>query len=190
MENRMTDEVEGRKNEVAILAGGCFWCLDGVYREVKGVHSVAPGYCGGEVENPEYGAVCEGTTGHAEAVRIEFDPEKISYRDLLEVFFVIHDPTTLNRQGGDVGTQYRSAIFPTNDAQKQAALAMIQELEAQRVFPEPIVTQVEEPGVHFWPAEEIHYDFFVQHPEQPYCQYVVAPKVAKFREKFAQLRRK
>lgn len=186
----MTDGMEARKHEVAILAGGCFWCLDGVYREVEGVLSVTPGYCGGQMDNPEYGAVCEGTTGHAEAVRLEFDPEKISFRDLLEIFFVIHDPTTLNRQGGDVGTQYRSAIFPTSDAQVQTAQAMLNELDEQRAFPNPIVTHVEKPGVHFWPAEEIHYDFFVQHPEQPYCQYVVAPKVAKFREKFAQLRRK
>src|SRR5690606_40436749 len=126
--------------------GGCFWCLDAVYRDVEGVLVVAPGYCGGEVDNPEYRAVCEGSTGHAEAVRIEFDPERVSYRDLLEIFFVIHDPTTLNRQGNDIGTQYRSAIFPTSDAQVREAQAIIEELGEHQAFPTAIVTRVEEPG--------------------------------------------
>lgn len=186
----MTDAGRTTENEVAVLAGGCFWCLDAVYRDVEGVLSVAPGYCGGTVDKPQYREVCEGGTGHAEAVRIEFDPAAVSYRDLLEIFFVIHDPTTLNRQGNDIGTQYRSAIFPTSEAQLHEALAIIEELGEQRVFPSAIVTQVEKPGVHFWPAEEVHFDFFTHNPDQPYCQYVVAPKIAKFRAKFAARRKK
>jgi peptide-methionine (S)-S-oxide reductase len=186
----MTDPNQSAALETTILAGGCFWCLDAVFRDVEGVHSVVPGYCGGTVDDPQYRDVCDGGTGHAEAVRIEFDPAVVSYRDLLEIFFVIHDPTTLNRQGNDIGTQYRSAIFPADEAQLHAALSMIEELGEHRVFPSAIVTRVEQPGVRFWPAEEVHHDFFRHNPDQPYCQYVVAPKIAKFRQKFARLRRK
>ncbi|AUN94560.1 peptide-methionine (S)-S-oxide reductase MsrA [Pseudazoarcus pumilus] len=186
----MTDSTHHGQVEVAILAGGCFWCLDAVFRDVEGVVSVVSGYCGGHVDDPQYREVCEGGTGHAEAVRIEFDPGLVTYRDLLEIFFTIHDPTTLDRQGNDIGTQYRSAIFPTSQSQLHEALTMIEELGEHRVFPSAIVTRVEEPGVHFWPAEDVHQDFFRHQPDQPYCQYVVAPKIAKFREKFAQRRKR
>lgn len=184
----MTTVASDEKHEVAILGGGCFWCLDAVFREVEGVLAVAPGYCGGEVDNPTYRDVCDGGTGHAEVVRIEFDPSVIAYRDLLEIFFVIHDPTTLNRQGNDIGTQYRSTLFPTSEAQLHVALGMIEELGEQRVFPSAIVTRVE-PLAKFWSAEDYHFNFFAQNQDQPYCQYVVAPKISKFRAKFAQRRK-
>lgn len=177
------------QHEVAILAGGCFWCLEAVFKDVEGIASVAPGYCGGRVDNPTYRDVCEGGTGHAEVIRIEFDPAIISYREVLEIFFVIHDPTTLNRQGNDVGTQYRSAIFPTTDAQLHDALALIEEMGEARVFPSAIVTRVERADT-FWPAEDYHYDYYAKNSDQPYCQYVVAPKIARFREKFANRRKR
>lgn len=167
--------------ELATLAGGCFWCLEAVYNELKGVHRVVSGYTGGQTENPSYQAVCTGLTGHAEAVQIHYDPQVISYRDLLQVFFTIHDPTTLNRQGADVGTQYRSAIFYHDPAQKQQAEQMIAEIEAAKIWPQPIVTQVEPLGV-FYPAEAYHQDYFKRNPYQGYCQVVIAPKVAKFRK--------
>ena len=177
------------QHEVAILAGGCFWCLEAVFKDVEGVVSVAPGYTGGKTEAPTYREVCDGGTGHAEAVRIEFDPAAIGFRDLLEIFFVIHDPTTLNRQGNDIGTQYRSAIFPTTEEQLHDALALIEEMGEHRVFPSAIVTKVERAS-KFWPAEEYHHDYFAKNTDQPYCQYVVAPKIGKFREKFANRRKR
>jgi peptide-methionine (S)-S-oxide reductase len=184
----MTTAATEGKREIAILAGGCFWCLEAVFKDVEGVDLVEPGYIGGRTEHPTYRDVCEGGTGHAEAVRIVFDPALIGFRDLLEIFFVIHDPTTLNRQGNDIGTQYRSAIFTTSDAQLHDALALIEEMGEARVFPSAIVTKVERAG-EFWPAEDDHRDYFARNSDQPYCQYVVAPKIAKFREKFARRRK-
>lgn len=172
--------------ETTTLAGGCFWCLDAVYDEMRGVHSVTSGYMGGRVKNPDYKSVCTGSTGHAEVVQIEFDPAVATFRDLLEVFFVIHDPTTLNRQGNDVGTQYRSAIFYHSDAQRETAEAIIREIGP--AFRGPIVTEVV-PAVEFYPAEDYHQKYFRNNPNQGYCSYVVAPKVAKFRDKFARKRK-
>ncbi|HJT87893.1 MAG TPA: peptide-methionine (S)-S-oxide reductase MsrA [Bryobacteraceae bacterium] len=170
--------------ETATLAGGCFWCLEAVYQDMEGVESVESGYIGGHVDKPTYEQVCTGRTGHAEAVRIRFDPEVTSYREILEVFFAIHDPTTRDRQGNDVGTQYRSAIFCHDDLQRAVAEEVIQELTAERAFPAPIVTQLQ-PATQFYPAEDYHQEYFRNHPHQPYCAYVVAPKVQKFRQKFA-----
>lgn len=170
--------------ETATLAGGCFWCLEAVYDQVSGVKDVVSGYTGGHVPNPTYRRVCDGNTGHAEAVQIQFDPEQISYRELLEIFFSIHDPTTLNRQGADVGTQYRSAIFYHSEEQRQVAEQLVRELTEQQVFRDPIVTQIV-PATTFYPAEEYHQEYFARNPYQPYCQFVVAPKVAKFQKLFA-----
>lgn len=169
--------------EVATLAGGCFWCLEAVYDQLKGVASVESGYMGGQVDNPTYEAVCMGRTGHAEVVQIRFDPSVVSFRDILEIFFVIHDPTTLNRQGNDVGTQYRSAIFYHSPEQQAVALEVIASLTAERLYDNPIVTEVvaAEP---FYLAEVYHQEYFARNPFQPYCTYVVGPKVAKFRKKF------
>lgn len=169
------------KHEVATLAGGCFWCLDAVFRGLKGVEQVVSGYSGGAVPSPSYEAVCTGRTGHAEVVQVTFDPSVLSYRDLLEVFFVIHDPTTLNRQGADVGTQYRSAIFVHGPEQERTARAVIAELERDQVFDAPIVTAVAT-FTAFYPAEEYHQDYFRRNPGQGYCRAVIAPKVAKFRK--------
>lgn len=170
--------------EIATLAGGCFWCLEAVYQEMEGVTSVESGYMGGKVDNPTYEQVCAGTTGHAEVVQIHFDPDVTLYREILEVFFAIHDPTTRNRQGNDVGTQYRSAIFYHNDTQRTVAQKLITELTAEGAFQAPIVTEVE-PASTFYKAEEYHQEYFRNHPRQPYCSFVVAPKLSKFREKFA-----
>jgi peptide-methionine (S)-S-oxide reductase len=167
--------------EVATLAGGCFWCLEAVFLEVKGVEKVVSGYAGGHVPDPDYREVCSGSTGHAEVAQVTFDPAVISYRDLLNVFFSIHDPTTLNRQGHDVGTQYRSAIFTHSVEQDRVARQVIDELTAEKIWDDPIVTQVEAAG-EFYPAEEYHQNYFALNPDQPYCQAVVAPKVAKFRK--------
>ena len=169
--------------ELATLAGGCFWCLEAVFKDLRGVEQVVSGYAGGDVENPTYRAVCEGTTGHAEVVQITFDPRVAAYRELLEVFFTIHDPTTLNRQGGDVGTQYRSAIFYHTPEQRETAEAVIAELTAARVWDAPIVTEVV-PLTKFYPAESYHQNYFENNPAQPYCRAVVAPKVSKFRKLF------
>ena len=166
---------------VATLAGGCFWCLEAVYNELKGVDKVESGYSGGHVDNPSYQAVCTGSTGHAEVVQITFDPLVISYRDLLQVFFTIHDPTTLNRQGADVGTQYRSAIFYHDDEQKKIAEEVIAEIEGSHIWSAPIVTQLQ-PLQAFFKAEEYHHNYFKRNPYQGYCQVVIAPKVAKFRK--------
>lgn len=171
------------QSALATLAGGCFWCLEAVYVELRGVEKVVSGYAGGQVANPTYREVCNGTTGHAEVVQITFDPEVVSYRKLLEVFFTIHDPTTLNRQGADVGTQYRSAIFCHDAEQKKVADEVMAELTAARLWPNPIVTQVA-PLDRFYPAEAYHQDYFANNPNQPYCQVVVAPKVAKFRKQY------
>jgi len=171
---------ERRGQEVATLAGGCFWCLEAVFQRLRGVVSVESGYTGGHFENPTYRQVCTGTTGHAEAVRITFDPEVISYRDLLDVFFEIHDPTTLNRQGADVGPQYRSAIFYHSEEQRATAESVIAELQAERYRDRPIVTEVVAAG-EFYLAEPEHQDYYRRNPEAPYCRIVIAPKLAKLR---------
>jgi peptide-methionine (S)-S-oxide reductase len=168
---------------IATLAGGCFWCLEAVYDGMKGVVSVESGYTGGSVANPTYEQVCGGDTGHAEVVRVTFDPAVVSFKELLEVFFVIHDPTTLNRQGNDVGTQYRSAIFYHSPQQKADAEEVIARLNAAKLWSSPIVTELAPAGV-FHMAEGYHQEYFVRNPRQPYCQAVVAPKVAKFRKHF------
>ena len=171
------------RRETATLAGGCFWCLEAVYLELRGVVGVQSGYAGGHVPNPSYQLVCTGTTGHAEVVQITFDPDEISYRDLLDVFFTIHDPTTLNRQGNDVGPQYRSAIFTHSDAQKTTAEQVIQEINAAKIWNGSIVTEVT-PFANFYKAENYHQDYYRLHGSQPYCQFIIAPKVAKFRAHF------
>ncbi len=175
--------------EAATLAGGCFWCLEAVFDEVKGVESVESGYAGGHVQNPTYRAVCNGETGHAEVVQIKFDPSVVSYRDLLNVFFAIHDPTTLNRQGADAGTQYRSAIFYHSPAQKEAAETLVKELNEQKIWNNPIVTEVS-PLSNFYMAEDYHQEYFARNPYQPYCQAVVTPKVSKFRKHYLELLKK
>ncbi len=175
--------------QTATLAGGCFWCLEAVFDEVKGVQGVESGYAGGKTENPSYREVCSGTTGHAEAVQIRFDPQVVSYRDLLNVFFAIHDPTTLNRQGADYGTQYRSAIFYHDDAQKEIAEGLITELNSQHIWDKPIVTEVAKFD-KFYLAEDYHQEYFTKNPSQPYCMAVVAPKVSKFRKHFLEMLKK
>ncbi len=177
------------KTQIATLAGGCFWCLEAVFDEVRGVISVESGYAGGHVENPSYKAVCTGMTGHAEVVRVTFDADVVSYKDLLHVFFGIHDPTTLNRQGADVGTQYRSAIFFHDDEQKEIAQEVIRELETQGIFGKPIVTTLEKMEA-FYMAEDYHQEYFANNPRQPYCMAVVAPKVAKFRKHYIDMLKK
>ena len=169
------------QREVATLGGGCFWCLEAVFLDLRGVHRVESGYAGGRVPNPTYEQVCTGTTGHAEVVQVEFDPQVLSFRDLLEVFFDIHDPTTLNRQGADVGTQYRSAIFFHTPEQKAVAEKAIAELNAAKVWPAPIVTEVS-PFTVFYPGERYHQEYYRRNPNQPYCRVVVAPKLEKFRK--------
>ncbi len=175
--------------QTATLAGGCFWCTEAVFDEVKGVHSVESGYAGGHLANPSYREVCTGLTGHAESVQIKFDPNVVSYRDLLNVFFAIHDPTSLNRQGADVGTQYRSAIFYHNDEQKRIAEELIKELDQQKIWDRPIVTEVAKLD-KFYVAEDYHQEYFAKNPYQPYCQAVVAPKVAKFRKHHLEMLKK
>ena len=169
------------QREVATLAGGCFWCLEAAFQQLKGVEKVESGYAGGHVHNPSYEQVCTGTTGHAEVLQITFDPAIISFDDLLHVFFTIHDPTTLNRQGADVGTQYRSAIFYHGPEQKAVAERVIAELQAEGVWDDPIVTEVK-PLEIFYPAEEYHRDYYRRNPNQGYCRAVIAPKVAKVRK--------
>jgi len=175
--------------QTATLAGGCFWCLEAVFDEVKGVHGVESGYAGGTIPNPSYREVCGGDTGHAEVVQVHFDPNIVSYRDLLNVFFAIHDPTTLNRQGADMGTQYRSAIFYLDDEQKKIAEELIKDLNAQKIWDRPIVTEVTRLD-RFYMAEDYHQEYFARNPYQPYCQAVVAPKVSKFRKHFLELLKK
>jgi peptide-methionine (S)-S-oxide reductase len=169
--------------EVATLAGGCFWCIEGVFREVNGVENVFSGYTGGTTANPTYDEVCTGKTGHAEAVQVNFNPSKISYREILEIFFSVHDPTTLNRQGADLGTQYRSAIFHHNEQQKRVAEELVTELNKADLWDNPVVTQIV-PLDTFYPAEDYHKEYFSRHPEQAYCQTVISPKISKFRKQW------
>lgn len=182
----MRDETKAVSSdkEVAVLAGGCFWCLEAVYDHIRGVESVESGYIGGNLDDPTYEAVCEGMTGHAEAVRITFDPAVVSYKELLEIFFSVHDPTTLNRQGNDQGTQYRSAIFYSSSSQQHIADTLIGTLTDQKLYEFPIVTQVV-PAGQWYQAEAYHQEYFARNPFQGYCQFVVGPKVAKFRKQFA-----
>jgi peptide-methionine (S)-S-oxide reductase len=175
--------------EVATLGGGCFWCLEAVFDGLQGVESVESGYTGGKAANPTYDEVCSGNTGHAEVVRVTFDPQAVSFREILEVFFAIHDPTTLNRQGNDAGTQYRSAIFCHSPAQQAAAEQLMKELTAQKVYADGIVTELAQVQT-FYVAEDHHQEYFANNSRQPYCQFVVAPKVAKFRKQFAAKARK
>ncbi len=175
--------------ETATLAGGCFWCLEAVFDDVKGVQSVESGYAGGGTGNPTYREVCSGTTGHAEVVQVKFDPQVISFKEILNVFFAIHDPTTLNRQGADAGTQYRSAIFYRDDEQKSVAENLIKELNAQKIWDKPIVTEVTLFD-KFYMAEDYHQEYFANNPNQPYCQAVVAPKVSKFRKHHLEMLKK
>jgi peptide-methionine (S)-S-oxide reductase len=172
--------------QTATLAGGCFWCLEAVYDMVTGVESVVSGYSGGQNPNPTYEQVCTGATGHAEVVQIEFDPSVVSFADLLHIFFTIHDPTTLNRQGADVGSQYRSAIFYHTSEQQETARGVIDEITAAGIWENQIVTEVTE-FVEFFPAEDYHQEYFANNPNQPYCRAVVSPKVAKFRGKYSHL---
>lgn len=172
-----------QEREVATLGGGCFWCLEAVFDDLRGVEQVESGYAGGHVRNPTYNQVCAGTTGHAEVVQVTFDPREISYRELLEVFFTIHDPTTLNRQGGDVGTQYRSAIYFHTPEQKATAEEVIAALNAEGVWDAPSVTEVA-PLEVFYPAERYHQEYYRRNANQPYCQVVIAPKVAKVRKQY------
>lgn len=179
VENQNVNPTPGR--EVATLGGGCFWCTEAVFDELKGVERVESGYSGGTTVNPTYREVCSGTTGHAEVIQVTFDPQVISFKEILEVFFSVHDPTTLNRQGADVGTQYRSVIFYHDEEQKRVAERVIRELNARKIWDGPIVTEVA-PFDKFYKAEDYHQEYFRSNPAQPYCRMVVAPKVAKFRQ--------
>jgi peptide-methionine (S)-S-oxide reductase len=177
------EEIKDKTLEVATLAGGCFWCTEAVFTIVRGVEKIEPGYTGGSVPNPTYEQVSSGTTGHAEAAQITFNPDVISYQEILEIFFATHDPTTLNRQGPDFGTQYRSAIFYHNEAQRTTAESVIAELEKEGIWEAPIVTQVE-PLKVFYKAETYHKDYYKKHPNQPYCQQVITPKLVKLQQRF------
>ncbi len=170
--------------EIAVLGGGCFWCIEAIYKRVKGVRNVAPGYAGGETESPTYSEVCSGKTGHAEVVRVEFDPSIISYEEILEIFWHVHDPTTLNRQGNDIGTQYRSIIFYANKEQKEQAETSLKAADASGMFSNLVVTRVE-PLVDFYPAEDYHHDYFANNPNQPYCRAIISPKVQHFMSDFS-----
>jgi peptide-methionine (S)-S-oxide reductase len=177
------------QNEITTLGGGCFWCLEAVYNDAEGVESAISGYMGGRSQHPTYQEVCSGRSGHVEVVQVTFDPAAITFREILEIFFAIHDPTTLNRQGNDVGTQYRSVIYYDSPEQRETAEAMIRELTEEKVFGAPITTTVEE-APRFWPAEDYHQNYLANNPLQPYCSFVVAPKLAKFRRKFAERRKR
>jgi peptide-methionine (S)-S-oxide reductase len=183
MEGRMNRTRKAGEAEVATLAGGCFWCLEAVYEQLRGVEKVESGYTGGRVSNPTYRQVTGGQTGHAEAVQIAYDPAVVSFRELLEVFFTIHDPTTLNRQGADVGPQYRSAIFYHDETQRETAEEVMREMEAAGIWDKPIVTELS-PLERFYRAEDYHQEYYRNNAYQPYCQVVIAPKVAKFRQKY------
>jgi len=183
-----TEPFPNASTETAVLGGGCFWCLEAVFDDLDGVRTVESGYAGGSTPNPSYNAVCGGRTGHAEVVRITFDPAALTFRDLLTVFFTIHDPTTRNRQGNDVGTQYRSVIFCQTPEQRATANAVIAELNAAKLWRDPIVTEVADAAT-FYPAEDYHQEYFARNANQPYCQIVVAPKVAKFRKEFKERRK-
>lgn len=175
------------RTETAILAGGCFWCTEAIYQQVKGIKSVVPGYTGGTTPQPDYRKVCTGETGHAEAVKIVFDPDRVSFEQLLNLFFEIHDPTTLNRQGADVGTQYRSAIFYTSEAQKATAFEMIQQLNQTKYKKQKIVSEVV-PFSQFYEAESYHHNYYQNNTQQPYCRFVIQPKIEKFNFKFGELK--
>ncbi|HLM61713.1 MAG TPA: peptide-methionine (S)-S-oxide reductase MsrA [Pyrinomonadaceae bacterium] len=175
--------MENKKTETATLGAGCFWCVEAVFDDLKGVESVESGYSGGHTENPTYREVCSETTGHAEVVNVTFNPDEISLKEILQVFFSVHDPTTLNRQGNDIGSSYRSAIFYHDDEQKRIAEEVIREVTAEGVYDDPIVTEVT-PFDKFYVAEDYHQEYFANNPTQPYCAAVVAPKVAKFRQKY------
>ena len=179
-----TSQATSTGSELATLGGGCFWCLEAVFDQVKGVDRVESGYMGGGRPNPTYEAVCTGTTGYAEIIQIRFDPNMISFKELLEIFFGIHDPTTLNRQGNDAGTQYRSAIFYHSAEQETTANEVIEKLTKDQLFDTPIVTEVV-PASTFYIAENYHQEYFAQNPSQPYCAYLISPKIAKFRQQFA-----
>ncbi len=188
-ESFMTDTTSrgvGMATEIATLGGGCFWCLEAVYQQVKGVLHVESGYAGGHTLDPDYESVCSGQTGHAEVVQVTYDPSQISYEKLLEIFFDIHDPTTLNQQGHDVGTQYRSVIYYHDDQQKISAEQVIAQLEVEHIFGAPIVTEVTSLPVYY-KAEDYHQNYFIQHPYQGYCAFVVSPKVSKFRQQFSDI---
>ena len=178
----MTNATTGMQQ--AILAGGCFWCTEAVLKDVRGVHRIESGYIGGHTPNPDYRSVCSGATGHAEAVRVTFDPAQVSYKDLLGLFFATHDPTSLNRQGADVGTQYRSAVFPLTPEQDAQTRDVIADLTAQDVFGKPIVTTIE-PASEFFVAEDYHQNYYENNPRQPYCMAVIAPKVSKMRQYYS-----
>lgn len=175
--------MQAKNYEVATLGGGCFWCVEAVFEEIRGVADVVSGYAGGSVPDPTYRQVCSGRTGHAEVVQVSFDPDVVSYREILEVFFTTHDPTTPNRQGADVGTQYRSVVFYHDEEQERIVQEVIEDFEARGVWDDPIVTQVE-PLPAFYRAEDYHQDYFSQNPNQPYCQMVIAPKVSKLRRQY------
>jgi peptide-methionine (S)-S-oxide reductase len=176
----------GQNTEAAVFGGGCFWCTEAVFDELRGVVSAMPGYAGGSTKNPTYEEVCGGATGHAEVIRIEFEPSQISFKDLLTVFFATHDPTTLNRQGNDVGTQYRSTILYANDEQKRQAEEFIKELNETKAFGKPVVTTVEPLG-DFYDAEDYHQKYFAKNPYQPYCQFTIPPKLQKLHKQFTEL---
>jgi peptide-methionine (S)-S-oxide reductase len=173
------------RTEVATVGGGCFWCVEAAYRELKGVVSAVSGYAGGRSEHPTYEEVCSGTSGHIEVVQVTFDPDVVSYREILEVLFLVHDPTSMDRQGADVGEQYRSVVFTHGEEQERVARGLIAELEAEKVYDRPIVTKVQ-PAPRFWPAEEHHQDYFARNPYQGYCMAVIRPKMAKFRKAYAE----
>ena len=177
--------METKNLETATLAAGCFWCVEAVFDDLRGVESVESGYSGGHTINPTYQQVCSETTGHAEVIQLKFDPDVISFKEILQVFFAVHDPTTLNRQGNDVGSSYRSAIFYHSDEQRRVAEKVVEEVEAEAVYDSPIVTEIK-PFDKFYVAENYHQEYFANNPNQPYCAAVVAPKVAKFRQKFVQ----
>jgi len=173
------------KEQTAVFGGGCFWCIEAIFQRLTGVTHVESGYMGGQSENPTYREVCGGGTGHVEVVRVTFNPDEISYRELLDVFFTVHDPTTLNRQGNDAGEQYRSVIFYTDEEQQRIAEDVIAEMTAAKVFPEPIVTAVE-PASKLYVAEDYHQNYYNENSRQPYCMFVISPKLAKFEKKFAE----
>ncbi len=175
-------------SEIITLAGGCFWCVEAVFVEMIGVEKAVSGYMGGQIDNPTYEQICTGQTGHAEVIQISYDPAQTSLEQILAVFFTVHDPTTLNRQGNDVGTQYRSAIFYHNEEQKEIAAKVMQEVTAEKLWPNPLVTELT-PVSTFYPAEGYHQDYYAQNPYQPYCMVVISPKVKKFRQKFADLQK-
>jgi peptide-methionine (S)-S-oxide reductase len=181
--NQENAKISHSHDRVATLAGGCFWCLEAIFKEVRGIEKVVSGYSGGTTANPSYAAVCTGATGHAESVQLTYDPKQISFKEILAIFFAVHDPTTLNRQGADVGTQYRSAIFYHSPEQKAEAEAAIKQLNASKELGAPVVTQVG-PFKDFYPAEDYHQEYFARNAEQPYCSVVIAPKLDKFRKQY------